>query len=124
MTVIVLVAEDEDPIRELVRGLLTDEGYHILVVPNGARALELARRQRPALVLTDLMMPVMDGTTLCRALKSDPQTCAVPIVVMTASGSTAAAASGADAYLLKPLDLDLLLRLVARHVGPPASGPH
>jgi CheY-like chemotaxis protein len=122
--VIILVAEDEDPIRELVRGLLTDEGYQVLDAPNGARALELARWQRPALVLTDLMMPVMDGTTLCRALKSDPQTCPVPIIVMTASGPTAAAASGADAYLLKPFDLDLLLQLVARHAGSPFSGPH
>jgi CheY-like chemotaxis protein len=69
------------------------------------------------------MMPVMDGTALCRALKDDPQTRPVPVIVMTGSGRTAAEASGADAYLSKPFDADLLLRLVARYAGPAASSP-
>jgi CheY-like chemotaxis protein len=124
VTVIVLVVDDEDPIRELVRGLLMDEGYQVLDAPNGAVALELARQHQPGLVLTDLMMPVMDGTTLCGKLRSDPQTTSVPVIVMTASGPTAAAASGADAYLIKPFDLDLLLELVARYTSGSPNGSY
>ena len=121
MTTPVLVVEDEEPIRELVRGLLVDEGYPVIEAANGAAALELARREHLALVLTDLMMPVMGGAALCRALKGDPQTRSVPVIVMTASGQTAAAQSGADAYLRKPFDLDRLLDLVTRYAGLPTT---
>jgi len=117
VTTIILVVEDEDPIRELVRGVLVDEGYAVSEAANGAAALELARREQPALVVTDLMMPVMDGAALCHALKADPRTRSVPIIVMTASGRKAAAESGAAAYLGKPFDLDCLLQLVTRYAG-------
>jgi CheY-like chemotaxis protein len=120
VTTIILVVEDEDPIRELVRGLLEGEGYDVREARHGAYALELAHQQPPALVLTDLMMPVMDGTLLCHQLKSDLATQAIPIVVMTASGRAAAEACGADAYVAKPFDVDDLLDLVTRYAGPPA----
>jgi CheY-like chemotaxis protein len=117
----ILVVDDEDPIRELVTGLLEDEGYRVVGARHGGHALELALAEPPALVLTDLMMPVMDGATLCRRLKEYPQTQPVAVVVMTASGRAAAVASGAEAFLTKPFDVDALLELVARHAGPPAS---
>ena len=122
MTTIILVVEDEDPIRQLVCELLEAEGYRVLEARHGAHALELALQECPALVLTDIMMPIMDGAALCRQLKNHPQTRSVPVVAMTAAGQTTAAASGADAYLTKPFDLDGLLALVARYAGPPASG--
>jgi CheY-like chemotaxis protein len=118
---IILVVDDEDPIRELVTRLLEDEGYRVVGARHGGHALELALAQPPALVLTDLMMPVMDGATLCRRLKDYPQTQSVSVVVMTASGRAAAEASGATAFIAKPLDLDALLELVARHAEPSAN---
>lgn len=124
MTTIILVVDDEDPIRELVTGLLEDEGYRVVGARHGAHALELALAEPPALVLTDLMMPIMDGATLCRRLKDYPQTQTVAVVVMTASGRAAAEASGAAAYITKPLDLDALLELVARHAEPSANSNH
>jgi CheY-like chemotaxis protein len=74
--------------------------------------------ERPHLVITDLMMPVMDGIELCRRLRADEQTRAVPIVVMTAAGRGRSEAARADAYLAKPFDLDVLLELVVSYVGP------
>jgi CheY-like chemotaxis protein len=122
VTTIILVVDDEHPIRLFVREVLEDEGYRVVEARHGGHALELALQQRPALVLTDVMMPVMDGTVLCRELKAHPQTRAVPVVAMTAAGQTIAAATGADAYLTKPFEVDVLLDLVTRYAGPPERG--
>jgi CheY-like chemotaxis protein len=114
----ILVVEDEQPVQQLVADLLDDEGYHVLIAGDGAQALALVHTERPHLVITDLMMPVMDGIELCRRLRADEQTRAVPIVVMTAAGRGRSEAARADAYLAKPFDLDVLLELVVSYVGP------
>lgn len=114
----ILVVEDEEPVQQLVADLLGDEGYHVLIVGDGAQALALAHAERPDLVVTDLMMPVMDGIELCRRLRADARTCEVPIVVMTAAGRAQSDAARADAYLAKPFDLDALLEIVVSYVGP------
>jgi CheY-like chemotaxis protein len=116
----VLLAEDEGPIREFLRDLLVEEGYDVVEASDGAHALAVALAEPPALVLTDLMMPRMSGRELCQQLKEDPRTRAVPVVVMTAAGATAAASTGADAYLTKPLELDLLLAIITRPTEQPA----
>jgi CheY-like chemotaxis protein len=114
----ILVVEDEEPVQQLVADLLGDEGYHVLIAADGAQALALVRAERPSLILTDLMMPVMDGVELCRRLRADEQTRHLPIVVMTAAGRGPSEAARADAYLAKPFDLDILLELVVSYVGP------
>src|SRR5690242_12329420 len=82
----ILVVEDEEPVQQLVADLLDGEGYHVLVADDGLQALTLIHTTCPDLVLTDLMMPVMNGVELCRRLRADALTCHVPIVVMTAAG--------------------------------------
>jgi CheY-like chemotaxis protein len=114
----ILVVEDEEPVQQLVADLLGDEGYHVLIADDGAQALALVHAERPDLVLTDLMMPVMNGVELCRRLRADEQTRQVPIVVMTAAGRSQSDAARADAYLAKPFDLDVLLEIVVSYVGP------
>src|SRR4051794_25092973 len=113
----ILVVEDEEPVQQLVADLLDGEGYHVLVADDCLQALALIHTTSPDLVLTDLMMPVMNGVELCRRLRADERTLQVPIVVMTAAGRGQREAAGADAYVAKPFDLDVLLELVESYVG-------
>ena len=118
----ILLVEDEEPIQELIGTFLQDEGYEVMAAYHGAQGLGLARTARPDLVLTDLMMPIMNGVELCRQLKSDAATRDVPIVIMSAAGREQADHCGAEAFLSKPFRLEDLLALVARYTGPP-TGP-
>jgi two-component system, OmpR family, response regulator MprA len=106
----VLLAEDDRAVREsLVRALLL-EGHDVTAVTNGARALEHLVDHRVDLVLLDVSMPVIDGLTACRVLRSEGNP--VPILMLTARTETsdrvAGLDAGADDYLLKPFDLDEL----------------
>jgi CheY-like chemotaxis protein len=114
----ILVVEDEEPVQQLVADLLDGEGYHVLVADDGLQALALIHTTSPDLVLTDLMMPGMNGVELCRRLRADERTRQVPIVVMTAAGRGQSEAARADAYVAKPFDIDVLLEIVESYVGP------
>ena len=123
---VVLIAEDDGPIAAIVAEVVGMLGYTPLVARDGAQALCLAREQLPALVLTDLMMPVLNGTGLIAALRADAQTAdraAPPAILMTASGPGPASVAGADAVLLKPFALERLEALLERFLGP-APHPH
>ena len=114
---VILLVEGEEPIQQFIGEFLQDEGYTVLCAHHGAQALSLIKGRRPDLVVTDLMMPVMNGSELCRRLRSDATTREVPIIVMSAAGRDQA--DHADAFLGKPFDLDDLLEVVARYVRPP-----
>lgn len=120
----VLIAEDEPPIAAVVAEVVADMGCVPLMAPDGRRALALAREQRPALLVTDLMMPHLSGAGLIAALRTDAAAAgvqAVPAILMTASGAQAAATADADAVLLKPFALDDLEALLRRILGLPAA---
>lgn len=114
MTRHILVVDDEDDIRETVAGVLEEEGYTVERATNGAEALRAVERDRPALLLMDMSMPVMDGWGLAAALKAGG--IVLPIVVMTAAKDAAASAAevAADAYLAKPFGVEELLEVVER----------
>lgn len=106
----VLIAEDDRAVRDSLRRALRLEGYDVRAVTNGAEALD-ALRERPAdLVLLDVSMPILDGLTACRVLRSEQNR--VPILMLTARTETpdrvAGLDAGADDYLAKPFDLDEL----------------
>ena len=82
--------------------------------PSGRQALDLVGRQRPDLVIADVMMPVLGGAELCRRLKAEPDTAAIPVILMSAAGARPAWAAGADAFIAKPFQLDAMEALV-RH---------
>ena len=84
----VLVVEDDDPTREMMRAILTREGWNVDEAANGRDGLERVRASRPDLILLDLMMPEMDGFTFAETLRQDPNFRAVPIVVLTAKDLT------------------------------------
>lgn len=102
----ILVVEDEEDILELVSFNLKKEGYQVKGVTSGEEALQEVRRKIPSLIILDLMLPGVDGFDVCRALKNDPRTKTVPIVMLTARSEEAdiviGLELGADDYLTKP----------------------
>jgi PAS domain S-box-containing protein len=112
----VLVADDNADMREYLARLLRTAGYQVTAVTDGQAALDAVRSGLPDLVLTDVMMPGLDGLDLVGALRADPRTAPVPVVVLSArAGEEAAAAglrAGADDYLPKPFSaVELLARV-------------
>ena len=110
----VLIVEDDPDSRNMLAALLGLHGYRTVTAANGLEALEMARRERPAVILLDLMMPVMDGQTFRREQLGDATLAAIPVVVLSAHARTAELARelGASTHLLKPFDLDQLLRAI------------
>jgi signal transduction histidine kinase len=115
----VLVADDNADMREYLVHLLRDR-YALEVVADGAAALHAARADRPDLILADIMMPRMDGLELLRALRADPGTATIPVVLLSARAGEEAAVeglqAGADDYLIKPFSAQELLARVKVHV--------
>lgn len=114
----VLVVDDDAAIRSVIQITLADEGYRVTTATNGREALDRILKDRPAVVLLDLQMPVMDGWRLQASLHELGVN--VPVVFMTAGYRARAEAERHQAagYLAKPFDLDDLLRTVA-HFAPP-----
>ncbi|NQZ06577.1 MAG: response regulator [Algicola sp.] len=111
----ILIIDDNADLRTLLHNQLT-EHYHCIVAENGKRGLELANEYLPDLVLSDVMMPVMDGYQLAQALKSATLTSHIPIILLTAKGSVQSRIKGlqllVDDYLAKPFNIEeLLLRI-------------
>jgi two-component system, OmpR family, alkaline phosphatase synthesis response regulator PhoP len=102
----ILVVDDEEDILELVRYNLAKERYQVSCAPSGEIALAKAREERPDLILLDLMLPGLDGLTVCRELKRDPTIGSTPIIMLTAKGEEAdivvGLELGADDYIVKP----------------------
>ncbi len=112
----ILVVDDQAQNRRLLRALLEPEGYLIEVAASGQEALEAVRACPPDLVLLDLMMPGMDGFTVAQALKGDPETASIPIIMVSAHDDRTARLrgleSGAEDFLTKPVDrTELWLRV-------------
>ena len=119
---LVLIAEDEEPQAEILVFVVREAGYTPLVALNGRQALAMAREQRPALLITDLMMPYLDGSELIAALRADAAASGEtmpPAVLMTAANMAVARTAGADVVLRKPFHLADLEALLHRFLRPP-----
>jgi len=105
----VLVVEDEARLARTIELYLGQRGFTVRTASNGAEALERIAEARPDVIVTDIMMPVMDGYTLCRRLRTDPATCAIPFLFLTAKDHDRERGNGLhmkdDDYLAKPCDL-------------------
>jgi DNA-binding response OmpR family regulator len=114
----VLIVEDERSIAVVVAEVVADAGYIPTVARHGQDALDLARSQWPALVITDLMLPHLDGAELIAALRAEAAGRAMPpVILMTAAGMHYASTAGADAILHKPFDLSELDALLQKFLG-------
>ena len=115
MAVSVLVVEDDRNIAELLQMYLEKEGYAVTVANDGGQGLSKFRAIKPDLVLLDVMMPIMDGWAVCKAIRAESQT---PVIMLTAKGETddkvAGLKSGADDYITKPFEMkEVLARIEA-----------
>jgi CheY-like chemotaxis protein len=115
--ILILIVDDEEPIIEMLATFVADLGYTPLVAQNGQQALDLARECGPALIITDLMMPVMNGADLIVALRAEAAAqgrASPPIVLLTAGSRRAASQLPVEAVLLKPFDLTQLEQVIRR----------
>jgi CheY-like chemotaxis protein len=120
----ILVVDDEFGIGELLEALLQDDGHRVLTAMNGRHALEQIAEAKPDLVISDLMMPVMDGAALLRAVRENPELRDVPFMLMCAlpESSIAPRIEGYDAFLRKPFKLADISRRVAELLKDRATG--
>ena len=111
----VVVIDDDPDARELIRRLLTREGYAVHTAADGTEGLRLAKEVKPCAITLDVLMPTMDGWAVLTALKSDPQLAGVPVVMVTiTSDRTLAYALGATDFLTKPIERDRLLSVLRK----------
>ncbi|MDQ3412174.1 MAG: response regulator [Chloroflexota bacterium] len=119
----ILIADDEPNIRQLIAFTLRRRGYTVLEAEDGTVALERIRRERPDLAVLDVMMPGLTGLAVTRQLGLEPETAAIPIILLSAKGQgseiEAGLASGARLYLVKPFSPRELADRVAEVLAEP-----
>lgn len=111
----ILVIDDEPAILALVRDILEDEGYTVVVAADGEHGLRHAQRTAPHLILTDLMLPGLDGYTLCRTLRAEAGTAQIPVIAMSAAYRPQAGVAF-DAIVAKPFEIVTLLSVIRAHL--------
>jgi len=117
-TRVILVAERDGTVRELQRYFLEAAGFAVEFADDGEAALERARALRPALVVTEILIPRLDGLALCRRLREDPRTAHVPVIVFSILAAAARAGeAGASAFLRKPLVESIFMAAVQELVA-------
>ena len=113
---VLLIVEDNSDMRKYIRSILSDE-FNILEAPNGVIGLEITNRYQPDLIISDIMMPEMDGMEFCKRVKTNFATSHIPIILLTAKSSIDTQIEsfqlGADAFLVKPFDEDLLNAMIS-----------
>ena len=116
---LILVVERDPHIKKLERFFLEQAGYRVEFAEDGVQGLERARALMPRIVVTEIMLPRLDGLKVCRSLKSDPKTKGIAVLVFSIlSAEDRALEAGADAFLLKPLDdarlIDTTMKLLGK----------
>ncbi|WP_027909523.1 PleD family two-component system response regulator [Pseudomonas sp. URMO17WK12:I4] len=116
----ILIVDDEYLIADILGYAMEDEGYMVVKASNGRRGLEVLDRERPELVITDFMMPVMDGLEFARAVRARPDSAELPIILMSgAQGSVGRASPELFAAVFdKPFDINQVIAKVKELIGP------
>jgi CheY-like chemotaxis protein len=121
----ILLVDDSRVTRELIKVYLIARDVTLLEAKDGQEALDLVRAEPPDLVVADMRMPHLDGAGLCEALRDDPRTRDVPVLILTSDKDLetrrVARAAGAREVLQKPIQPQALLDAIARHLGRPAA---
>jgi CheY-like chemotaxis protein len=112
----ILIADDDNEMRETLSSMLEAEGYQVINAENGQEAVEMSRKELPALIMMDIHMPVMDGLRACKEIKADSVTKGIPVVMLTVEGSIneiqQAISYGARTYITKPSSKAEILKVV------------
>jgi two-component system, sensor histidine kinase and response regulator len=117
----VLVVDDEPVLRAIVREILHEEGYAVIEAPDGRVMLEMMAKERPDLVLMDVMMPGVDGREAYRRLRLRPEHRDVPVVMMSAGVRPIKLDPSIAGFMAKPFDISQLVELVVRLIGHPLA---
>ena len=116
----ILIVDDEADLLETIRFSLGLEGYNVLVATNGEEGLNVARQEKPDLILLDLMLPKLDGYKVCRLLKFDERYKSIPILMLTAKtqekDKILGKETGANEYITKPFDMDELMAKIKSYL--------
>jgi DNA-binding response OmpR family regulator len=119
----VLIVDDESSMVSVLQRHVSNAGYEFASATNGQEALEKMQQEVPDLVLLDLVMPGLNGFETCRRIRENEQTKKIPVLIITAlrseSDSAAAAASGANEFIVKPIDGAHLAKRLRYHLGSP-----
>ena len=116
---LILVVERNPAVQRLERFLLEQAGFSVEFASDGEAALTRARELKPKIVVTEILVPRLDGLSLCRALKSNPQTRSIVVLVFShLQAEDRALEAGADAFLVKPIDETHLIQTVAKLIDP------
>ena len=117
----ILIVDDEPDLLEMVQISLETEGYECIVAYDGFRALDRARKEKPDLIILDVMLPGLNGYKVCRLLKFDEQYKHIPIIMLTAEAQEkdrlTGEETGADYYMTKPFEADKLIAKVSEFLG-------
>jgi two-component system alkaline phosphatase synthesis response regulator PhoP len=118
----ILLVDDETELAEMVKLRLEANNYEVSTAYDGKEGLDLARREKPDLIILDLMLPKIDGYKVCRMLKFDEKYKKIPIILFTSRGQEDDKATGlevgADAYITKPFEPQVLLEKIRELVNP------
>ncbi len=114
----ILIVDDVRTEQEIIKKALQPLGYTVLLADTGAKALEVAAKEKPVLIVLDIIMPEMDGYETCRKLKKNPDTKGIPIILCSTKSEESdrywGERQGANAYVPKPFDPDELLKTARR----------
>jgi CheY-like chemotaxis protein len=112
---LILVVERDIHVRALERYFLEDAGYMVEFAEDGVQALDLVRRLEPRILISEILVPGLDGLSVCRAIKADPATCHIIVLIFSIlTAEDSARDAGADGFLRKPLDDTLLVASVEK----------
>jgi two-component system, cell cycle response regulator DivK len=121
MTKRILVVEDQEDLRDVLRTLLTRSGYEMLEAADGEAGVAKAKAEQPDLILMDIQLPILDGYDATRQIKSDPNLAAIPIIAVSSfamkGDEEKARAAGCDHYVTKPYSPVQLLKIIRGFLG-------
>jgi|WetSurMetagenome_2_1015567.scaffolds.fasta_scaffold36597_5 two-component system, OmpR family, alkaline phosphatase synthesis response regulator PhoP len=117
----ILIVDDDDRILHILRDMLVPNGYSVILIQNGYKAIETALNEKPGLILMDIMMPDIDGYTVCNLLKKNERTKQIPLVMISGIGyelnKKLSERLNANDYLVKPISIENLLNTIHRYLG-------
>ena len=117
----ILVVEDQDDLRGVLRDLFTSSGYVVIEAADGATGIAMAKSDRPSIILMDIQMPVIDGYEATRQIKADPNLASIPLIAVSSfamkGDEEKARAAGCDEYVTKPYSPIQLLRMVRGYLS-------
>lgn len=120
----ILIVEDERDIRESMQQILEYSGYEVYLASNGKEGMDFIGRQKPDLILLDLMMPVMNGWAFLESKGKNTDVAGIPVIISTAYGNRINGTADVKGIIRKPVDLNILLPMIEQSIEEPSSKPH